>query len=159
MEEAVSRRSCEIHPAVGSPDETITRCRDLGDHERSRLPDPGEERGELVLGGFPANALDHLDAVRSQIREPLSSDLWIGIARRCDDTPNASGSNPFHARTSSPNVAAGLERAVKRAGARAVAGAVERDDLGVRASRAKMRALADDDAVGVKDDGAHDGVG
>jgi len=159
MEVAICRGAGQNHAAVGSPDETITRCRDLRDYERPVLPHPREERGKLVLGGFPTHAFDHLDAVRSQIREPLASDPWIAIASRCDDPPNTSGSNPFNARTGSPNVAAGLERAVQRAGARALAGAVERDDLGVRASCPKMRALTDDDALGVKDDGAYDRVG
>ncbi len=159
MEVAVGRRASEGHTAVGASDETITRCRDLGDHEGPRLANPREERGKLVLGGFPTHAFDHLDAVRSQIREPLASDLWIAIARRGDDPPNTRGSNPFNAWTGPSNVAAGLERAVERAGPRALAGAIERDDFGVRASRAKMRTLADHDAVGVHDDRAHDRVG
>jgi hypothetical protein len=158
MEEAVSRRASERQAAVDASDETITRCRDLGDHEGSRLLDPREERGELTLGGFPTHAFDHLDAVRSQIREPLASDLWIAIARRGDDPSNTRRSNPFNAWTGPSNVAAGFERAVERAGPRAVAGAIERDDFGVRASRAKMRTLADHDAVGVHDDRADDGV-
>src|SRR5690606_5273972 len=52
-------------------------------------------------------------------------------------------------------MAAGLERDIQRSAARAVAGFVERKDLGVGLSGPRMMALADDDAVGRHDDRPH----
>ena len=114
---------------------------------------------ELVLGRFPADAFDHLDAVRSQVREALAGDLWVAVAGRGDDPPDPCGSNALDTRTGAAGVTARLERAVKRTCASSLSGTIERDDLGVRAARAKMRALADHDAIGVDDDGANDRIG
>ena len=55
-------------------------------------------------------------------------------------------------------VRARLERDVERRAARALAGRLERDDLGVRAAVPLVPALADDLAV-ADDDGADDGFG
>ena len=134
------------HPPVEGDGRLVRDERPRRARPRCARPRSGRAR---AISSSPLGELD-LDARRAQPLEPRPSVSRVRVAGGGHDARDPGRDDRVRARRRAPVVRARLERDVERRAARALAGRLERDDLGVRAALALVPALADDLAVAAR---------
>ena len=144
--------------AVGPRDASVERGRQLEGHERDAGCDVLHVGLVLPHGFCLQNTLDNLDPSSAQVFRAATINDRIGITRRDHGAGDPGIDDRLRAGWCSPEVVAGLERAVEGSAACALSGFDQRHRFGVSGSGTFVPTLAEGRTVGRDNDGANEGI-